>query len=540
MIARKSLLVVISQFLTRTLGYVGLVVLVKLWGAFAPDAMGIIGFAMAFIGVFYIVSDLGFGQAHVKKISEGQDLGTCISTFFTIKAILTTLMATLVLLAIFVLDAVLHQGFSDATKQSVVYIFLIYYVLLSIQQIASVTFNGKGEIAKMQIIAVFENIVKVPLIILVAVAGVGLIGLAPAVTWPEALHPLQQYLASHSIGSLAMAYVFGILTTVVVGFWLLRKNPWKKPSVALGKSYFAFAMPIFIFSIVQTISTNIDKLLIGYFWTATEVGYYYSLQQILQIILIISVAFNTVLFPVYSQYHVNKNMAKINSTTRLVERYISMVIIPIAFIIILFVNQVINIMLNSAFLPAAPALIVLTIYTVLVSFLAPYYSLLIGIDKPRLYAKIGLVISLIAIVLDYLLIPKTGLLSSLGINGPTGAAVALTLANVVGFVWVRFTARKLTGIQITQTHTLRHIIAGVVMSFVLYLLAFYSGFYPAIHWYHLIVFAGIGLVIYLAVLYLLREFTRKDFKFYVELLHPQKMFHYIKSEVQEEEGSKKK
>ena len=540
MIARKSLLVVIAQFLTRTLGYVSLVVLAKLWGAFAPDALGVIGFAMSFIGVFYLITDLGFGQAHVKKISEGKDLGTCISTFFTIKIILTTLMATMVLITIFALDTVLHLGFHDATKQSVVLVFLLYYVLLSIQQIASYTFNGKGEIAKMQITSVFENIVKVPLSILVALAGFGLVGLAPAIEWPSVLHPLQQFLAGHTIGSLAMAYVFGILTTVVVGFWLLRKNPWKKPSVELGKSYLTFAMPIFLFSIISTISANIDKLLIGYFWTSIEVGYYFTLQQILQIILIISVAFNTVLFPVYSEYHSNKDLKKINSTTKVVERYISMVVIPPIVVIIVFVNAVISIMLTSAFLPGASTFIVLAIYAVLASFMAPYYSLLVGMNKPGIYAKIGLGISLINIAMNFLFIPKWGLLTPVGINGPTGAAVALMLSNLVGFVWIRLAAKKLTGIQLLQSHTPRHIIAGVVMGLVLYLLAFRTGLFPNIHWYHLLLFAGTGLVVYLAVLYLLREFTKQDFDFFIELLHPKKMLQYIKTEIKEEGFSDKK
>lgn len=540
MIARKSLLVVIVQFLTRTLGWVGLVVLAKLWGGFSPDALGVIGFAMAFIGVFSIVADLGFGQAHVKKISEGKDLGTCISTFFTIKIILTTIMVAMVLLALFILDNVLHRGFHDATKQSVVYVFLLYYVLLSIQQIASYTFNGKGEIAKMQITSVFENIVKVPLSILVALAGVGVIGLAPVIEWPILLHPLQQFLASHPIGSLAMAYAFGMLATVVVGFWLLRKNPWKKPSWELGKSYFIFAMPIFIFSIISTIAINIDELIIGYFWTAKEVGYFFSLQQILQITVIIAVAFNTVLFPVYSEYHRNKDYKKINDTTRLAERYISMVIIPPIVVIIVFVKPVINIMLNSAFLPASWTLVVLTIYAVLLSFMAPYYSLLAGLNKPGIYAKIGVGISLISTALDFLLIPQWGLLTPLGINGPTGGAVALAVSNLVGFIWIRLSAKRLTGIHVLQTHTPRHIIAGTVMGLALYLFGFHTGFFPFIRWFHLLLFAGIGLAIYLAVLYVLREFSKKDLDFYLELIHPKKMYHYIKSEIKEEGPSDKK
>ncbi len=269
-------------------------------------------------------------------------------------------------------------------------VFLLYYVLLSVQQIASYTFNGKGEIAKMQITSIVENIVKVPLMILVALAGVGVIGLAPVIDWPSFLEPLQQFLAGRPIGSLAMAYVFGILTTVLIGFWFMRKYPWKKPNRELGKSYVTFALPLFLNSIISTITTNIDKLMIGYFWTATEVGYYFSLQQILQIILVIAVGFNTVLFPAYSEYFAKKDFEKINQTTLVAERYISMVTVPVVIVIIVFVNPVISIMLNSAFLPASSTLITLTIYAFLASLMAPFYSLIIGVNRPGIYAKIGL------------------------------------------------------------------------------------------------------------------------------------------------------
>ncbi len=124
MIARKSLLIVVAQFFTRSLGWIGLVVLAKLWGGFAPEALGVIGFAMAFVGVFNIIADLGFGQAHVKRISEGKDLGTCIGTFFAIKMILTAAMAGISTSChVFFWNMCFNQGFHDATKQSVVFSF---------------------------------------------------------------------------------------------------------------------------------------------------------------------------------------------------------------------------------------------------------------------------------------------------------------------------------------------------------------------------------------------------------------------------------
>jgi len=530
MLARKSLFVVISQFFTRFFGWIGLIVLAKLWGGFAPDALGVIGFAMAFIGLFNVIADLGFGQAHIKRVSEGRDLGTCLGTFAAIKASLTLAMAATVILALYVLENVINKDFTDATTKSVIIIFLLYYILLNIQNIPTYTFNGRAEIAKMQITGMFENIVKVPLMILVALAGVSLVGLASPIKWPNFLQTFQNYLASHTFGALASTYVFGIFATVIIGFWFLRKYPLKKPNLELGKSYFYFALPMLLISVISTISTNIDKLMIGYFWTSTEVGYYFSLQQILQIILIISFSFNTVLFPAYSRYHAQKDFEKINRTTILAERYISMVIMPVGILIIIFVNPVITIMLNSAFLPAASTLITLTIYAIVTSFMAPYYSLVGGLNRPGVSAKIGFVICLTNIVLNYLFIPKEGLLSSFGINGPTGAAVATFLSTFVGFVLLKIVAKRLTGIKLTQIHTLLHIVAGLIMAFIL---LFINSSFPLIRWYHLIGFGGLGLVIYLGILFIFKEFRKEDVIFFMDIINPKKMISYIKSELKE-------
>jgi O-antigen/teichoic acid export membrane protein len=115
MIARKSALIVGTQFFVRLLGWIGLVILAKLWGGFAPEAMGIIGFAMAFLALFNIIADLGFSHAHVKRVSEGKDLGTCISTFASIKVILTGLMVLLVFIAIYIWKNLLcfHESSTD-------------------------------------------------------------------------------------------------------------------------------------------------------------------------------------------------------------------------------------------------------------------------------------------------------------------------------------------------------------------------------------------------------------------------------------------
>ena len=530
MIARKSFLIVSSQFLIRFLGWVGLVVLAKLWGSFAPEALGIIGFAMAFLALFNVISDLGFSSAHIKRVSEGKDLGSCIGTFAFIKILLTSLMIIIIFLSIFIWKNVLRQGFYDATTESVILVFLIYYIFASLQRVASITFEARREVVKQQITAMFEGIVKIPLFILVALAGVTYVGINPAFNWPEALSSIQIFIASHAVGSLAMAYVFGIMATFFIGLFFLRKYPIKRPNFQLFKSYFSFALPILMLSIIGVLTVNIDKIMIGFFWTSTEVGYYFTVQQILNIILIFSTAISTVLFPTLSAYHSKNNFEKIKQTTHLAERYISMTMLPPLVVIIVFVNPVINIMLSNAFLPAAPALIFLAFYIFILSLRTPYFSLISGIDRPDIAAKVGIAICVCNVVLNFLFIPKWGLLSPFGIFGPTGAAIATLLSSAVGFTGLRLAAKKLTGIKLLQSHTPRHIIASLFMAVSLY---YIGTFFETIQWYHLAAFSGIGLTIYLSILFLLKEFKKPDLMFFLNMVHPKEMFSYIKSELKE-------
>lgn len=204
-----------------------------------------------------------------------------------------------------------------------------------------------------------------------------------------------------------------------------------------------------------------------------------------------------------------------------------MVMIPPIVVIIVFVYPVINIMLDSSFLPAASVLITLTIYAFISGLNMPYGSLITGVNRPGIGAKVGFVVCATNIPLNYLFIPENGLLSSFGINGPTGAAIATVLSISVGFFGLRIAAKKVTGIKTMQSHTLRHIIAGLVMAGSLYSFNF---FIPLVRWYHLIGFAGLGLTVYLGVLFILKEFKKQDLMFFLDIVHPKKMIKYISSE----------
>ena len=66
------------------------------------DVYGNIAWVLATIGTLNTVSDLGFGSAHVKRVSEGQDENDCFSTYFVIKSSLTAFMVVFTFVALIV------------------------------------------------------------------------------------------------------------------------------------------------------------------------------------------------------------------------------------------------------------------------------------------------------------------------------------------------------------------------------------------------------------------------------------------------------
>lgn len=296
----------------------------------------------------------------------------------------------------------------------------------------------------------------------------------------------------------------------------------------MAKSYLVFALPVMLLSVTSVISLNVDKVMLGYFWSFKEVGYYFSVQRITILLLAIPTAVGTVLFPTISEYHARNNVAGIKELTHSAERYISMVAIPLITFVILFPKPIINIVLSSAFLPAASTLAMLAIYVFILSLTRPFSSLIIGINRPDIAAKIGVGMCIVNIGLNYLFIPEWGLLSPLGIFGPVGAATATAMSQLVGFVGLRVVARRLTGMKLMQMNTPRHIVAGIVMGIGLYYL---NSLVPLVRWYHLIGFALVGIAVYVGVLFIIREFKKRDLEFFLDLAHPVGMFEYIKSEL---------
>jgi len=186
---------------------------------------------------------------------------------------------------------------------------------------------------------------------------------------------------------------------------------------------------------------------------------------------------------------------------------------------------------------AVPMLRILPFAVIFTSLSTPYQSQFNGMNKPGINKNRILILLVFNLTLNVILIPKDiqllGGVKLFGL-GATGAAIATVVSFAVSLVYARIMSYRLTKSK-GNIRILLHAFAAIIMAAILYILLYNYDFINCItRWYHLFSFAAIGLVIYLGILALFKEFTKEDFWFYMDALNIRKMIQYIKEELKRE------
>ena len=87
--SRKIALLFGAENINAIIGWIALLFVARKMGA---GALGEFSYAVSLVGGFTFLAFLGFRMAHVKRVSEGLDLGKCIGTFVSIRLFLISIM----------------------------------------------------------------------------------------------------------------------------------------------------------------------------------------------------------------------------------------------------------------------------------------------------------------------------------------------------------------------------------------------------------------------------------------------------------------
>jgi O-antigen/teichoic acid export membrane protein len=500
MLKQKTFLSFAFNILSSAFGFVSVFFVARFMG---PQALGAISTALAFAGLFAIFGDFGFGIAHYKRVSEGKDLGKCIGTFLVIRLATTGIMVFITLAVLYFMKTFSGKTPLPEKLMAVFYIVLVSTIIGNMLYVITYTFTARVEKAKEWGILLTQKFFISFLRVVVAVTGLAVIYLA----WSNLL---------------------GVVASVLVALYFFRRFPIGRPDKAIFKSYVLYAVPALLIGVTETVSMNIDKVFISYFWDVTQVGFYSSAQSLISILSYIGVIFIGILLPTYSSLHAENKMKEIRELANRVERYISLLLMPLVFFIFFFADVIRRLVLGPKFVQAAPIMAILVLNAMLVIFTQPYSSQLLGTNQIKLGMAIGVIMLAVNVSMNLLLIPKHFMGLSLFGLGARGAAFSLLISSFVGTVLFRYFAFKTSGAK--PNYRILYHLAAALLSFgsasLLLNLMMKTNILIS-----LAVCFAFGSALYLSMLVLIRELTMADVRYYLNMINPKILMNYMTTEL---------
>ena len=124
--SRKIALLFAAENVNAIIGWIALLLVARKMGA---SAIGEFSFALSLVGSFTFIAFFGFKMAHVKRISEGLDLGKCIGTFLSIRLFLISVMLLTFIFSYWFWTGFLGKEIYDIQTPGLLLTVVFYYII---------------------------------------------------------------------------------------------------------------------------------------------------------------------------------------------------------------------------------------------------------------------------------------------------------------------------------------------------------------------------------------------------------------------------
>ena len=498
-LGRKGALRISSRFLMTLFGLISTIVIKRNMGY---ETIGMLAFAVAYVEMFNILGDLGVSTAHNKRVNEHElDEGKCNGTYITIRLILNIFMIGTILSSILVYKHVLGYNYESELMEWVLYLTIFRFFIEHNIETFKIINAAKLEIAKNLVPRIIGRFLQ-----MLMKCGIAIIGFS----------------ATYLVGAEIVACTLILLML----FLLFRGAPLKRFNRSYFKIYATFALPVIFIGLVGSLSHRLDKVMIQVFVDSEEVGIYSIPLSISLIFLMIAMQITKLLFPTFSRLHSRKKFEQINLLSNRAVKYISMsMIAPLVFFLV-FAEPVMVLLFGSDAAVSAPILQVLLLGTYVTAIVTPYAIQVVSTGHLKIALGLSSLTLILVVVLNAIFIPDDLFGYQLFGLGGLGAAITTSLSLFIRGIFAKYFAKKLTGTR-GYTRIWTHLLAGGLSAVVGYLI------WTALptDWYFLPLYGFAILVTSFIILFITKEFTRKEFDFFWNAINPRKMKRYIVTEI---------
>lgn len=229
----------------------------------------------------------------------------------------------------------------------------------------------------------------------------------------------------------ALAYWLSIpfFMLVTAGIFAIRRVSFRVPSPETVHRLLSFSWPLAFEGALVLFMGHIDILMIGYFRTQTEVGYYKAVQPLALIVLFFLNALVFVYLPVATRHFENRELEHLRTLFKTGTKWVSLATCPLVVLLAVFSEGVLRVLYDPAYTAGAVALSILAVGTYLRVVVGPTGATIKAIDR----TKVDLVASAVGLGVNVganlLLIPRYGI-----VGAAIGTSLGYLAFNVVDLV----------------------------------------------------------------------------------------------------------
>ncbi len=465
-IAKNTFWLSFSTILSKIFKYFLIIYVARIVGA---TEYGIFNFAMSFVALFSILSDLGIASLISREVAKEEKSEIHISSAFTLKLLLTLITLILIIIVSF--------SVPQAPETKLTILILAGYILINNLSVFFYNcFYGKQEMQ-------YQSIAEVISVSLTAALGIYLITLVA-----------RAYILAiaYLVGAIVGLCIIGIIFRKRFGAILkldFNKKEWRK--------ILNWSWPLALGSLFALIYTNTDSLMMGFWHLFNQIGYYNAAQKIIGASIIPASLITTSFFPALAKAHSNQEKQKMQKLFDSQNVVLLMIAIPIVVGGYLLANGLILRIYGKEYQPAILAFRILILMGGFSYLMASLSRALFIYNQQKRTFLITALGAILNVVLNFILIPKYGFY---------GAAWASVVTFFLNFILLSYYTQKLTPLKIINRRLIKYLFIFLLSSIIMGLVLLFLAAHNANPFFKI----GIGALVYFACLLVFGGFVFRD------------------------------
>lgn len=422
------------------------------------EGYGTFSYVLGLAGFFTFFKNIGVDGILTREVAKKpEEKHIYLSTSFWIEIVLLIITA---LLIVFIAPL-----FSNIKSAAVLFPFAaLIFIFDDLRDLFVAFFRGKEKMELEALIVVAGNF---------ALTFFGFIALYFLAT------PKSFIIANSAASFVGVLIAIFLLRAFIKG---IAKNFEKKLVIPILKS----ALPFAIGGLAGSFLYNIDIVMLGWWRTTEEIGLYSAAQKLVGILAIFSGFVATAIFPSLSRFsHSDREKMKTIFIGAL--KIIFIVAIPLIIGGFILKDSLMSFIFGSNYILAANVFVILLFSILAVHPLPILSNLLFAFDKQSKMIKYAFVSSLCNLALNFLLIPKYGMM---------GAATATLISFYIYIILLWWAVKKVQDFYIAS-ELLKPLFAALLMGVFSYFLRYLN--------IHVLINVVISGAFYFLCLYLLKE-----------------------------------